>query len=113
MGYLLIYNGSIAFVVTALYLAAAGHATLATRILPRWTGWLAYTATVLCVLSIPAMYGGPAASGRFYNAGGWGPAMITNFPPLLWFLVVGIFLMRKPYATDAPAGQGDKSPADR
>jgi hypothetical protein len=113
MGYLLIYNGSIAFVVTALYLAAAGYATLATRILPRWTGWLAYTATVLCVLSIPAMYGGPADSGRFYNAGGWGPAIIANFPPLLWFLVVGIFLMHKPHAIAEPAGKGDNSPTDR
>jgi len=43
MGYLLIYNGSIAFVMTAVFLAAAGYATLATGFLPRWTGWLACT----------------------------------------------------------------------
>jgi hypothetical protein len=41
MGYLLIYNGSIAFVMTALYMGTAAFATLATGILPRWTGWLA------------------------------------------------------------------------
>ncbi len=95
MGYLLIYNGSIAFVMTALYLAAAGYATFATGILPRWTGWLAYVATALCVVSIPAMFGGPADPTRFYNAGGWGAAVIANFPPLLWFLVVGIVLVRR------------------
>jgi hypothetical protein len=107
MGYLLIYNGSIAFVMTALYLAAAGYATLATRILPRWTGWLAYAATVLCVVSIPAMYGGPADPARFYNAGGWGPAIIANFPPLLWFLVAGIFLIRKRHSVAVTAEHRD------
>jgi len=95
MGYLLIYNGSIAFVMTALFLATAGYATFATGILPRWTGWLAFAATVLCVMSVPAMYGGPVDTARFYNAGGWGAAIIANFPPLLWFLVVGILLIRK------------------
>jgi hypothetical protein len=95
IGYLLIYNGSIAFVMTGLFLAAAGYATFATRILPRWTGWLAYAATALCVLSIPAMYGGPVDTAGFYNAGGWGPVIIANFPPLLWFLVAGILLFGK------------------
>ena len=95
MGYLLIYNGSIAFVMTAFFLAVAGYATFATKILPRWTGWLAYIATLLCVLSIPAMYYGPVDPSGFYNAGGWGAAIIANFPPLLWFLMVGISLIRK------------------
>lgn len=95
MGYLLIYNGSIAFIMTALFLAAAGYATFATSILPRWTGWLAYTAALLCVACIPAMYVGPVDTAGFYNAGGWGAALIANFPPLSWFLVVGILLIRK------------------
>jgi len=95
MGYLLIYNGSIAFIMTAFFLGAAGYATFATGVLPRWTGWLAYAATLLCVMSIPAMYVGPVDTGGFYNAGGWGAAIIANFPPLLWFLVVGILLLRQ------------------
>jgi hypothetical protein len=107
MGYLLIYNGSIAFVMTALYLAAVGYATLATRILPRWTGWLAYAAAVLCVVCIPAMYGGPADPAGFYNAGGWGPAIVASFPPLLWFLVASIFLIRKPRGVAVTAKHED------
>ena len=95
MGYLLIYNGSIAFIMTALFMAAAGYATLATGILPRWTGWLAYAASVLCLVCIPARYVGPVDPTRFYNAGGWGAAIIANFPPLIWFLSVGILLVRK------------------
>jgi hypothetical protein len=94
MGYLLIYNGSIAFVMTALFLAAAGYATFATQILPRWTGWLAYAATALCVMAIPAMYGGAVDPRGLYNAGGLGPAVIASFPPLMWFLAVGLVLIR-------------------
>ena len=94
MGYLLIYNGSIAFVMTGFFMGVAGYATFAVKILPRWTGWLAYIAALLCALAIPAMYFGPVDTSGFYNAGGWGAALIANFPPLLWFLSVGILLIR-------------------
>lgn len=102
MGYLLIYNSSIAFVVTGLYMGTVGAATLAGGILPRWTAWLALASAVLCVLAIPAMYGGPADTAAFYNAGGWGAALIANFPPLLWFLAVGIMLVRRSSPTPKP-----------
>jgi hypothetical protein len=94
MGYLLIYNSSIAFVMTALYMGTAAVATLATGILPRWTGWLAAMSAALCVLAIPAMYSGPADPTGFYNAAGWGAALAANVPPLLWFLAVGVVLVR-------------------
>lgn len=112
MGYLLIYNGSIAFVMTGFYLAATGYATLATHILPRWTGWLAYLAAALCVASIPAMYGGPADPTHFYNAGGWGAALIANFPPLLWFLVAGLLLIRKPHPDTAAGAASTRRSSD-
>jgi hypothetical protein len=38
---------------------------------------------------------GPVNASGFYNAGGWGPAVIANFPPLFWFLGAGIVLIRK------------------
>ena len=94
-GTLLIYNGSIAFAITGLFMAAAGWATLDSGVLPRWTGWIAWISAVLCALSIPAMFAGPADASGFYNPGGWGPAIIANFPPLIWFLVVGIILIRQ------------------
>ena len=40
-GTLLIHNGSIAFAITGLFMAAAGWATLDSGVLPRWTGWIA------------------------------------------------------------------------
>lgn len=63
--------------------------------LPRWTGWLAHLAAALCLISVPAMFSGPVDAAGFYNAGGWGPAIIANFPPLMWFLVVGVVLIRR------------------
>lgn len=98
-GTLLIYNGSTAFVLTGLFVGAAGYATFATGVLPRWTGWIAYAAAALCAVSVPAMYAGPVDYTGFYNAGGWGPAIIANFPPLIWFLVVGIVMIRKSRTT--------------
>lgn len=95
-GTVLIYNGSIAFAITGLFLGAAGYATFATGVLPRWTGWVAYGGAALCAASVPAMYGGPVDFKGFYNAGGWGPALIANFPPAIWFLGASISLLRTP-----------------
>ena len=67
--------------------------------LPRWTGWLAYVATALCVISMADMYAGPLDYSGFWNPGGWGPAIVANFPLVLWFLVVGIVMVSKPKAT--------------
>ena len=94
-GTLLIYNGSIAFAITGLFLASAAWATFDSGVLPRWTGWLAVAGAVLCAASVPAMYGGPVNYTRFYNAGGWGPAIVANFPPMIWFLTVSVILIRR------------------
>ncbi len=94
-GTLLIYNGSTAFVITGMFLAAAGYATFATGVLPRWTGWVAYIGAALCAACVPAMFAGAVNYRGFYNPGGWGPTIIANFPPTLWFLVASISLIRK------------------
>ena len=94
-GTILIYNGSIAFAVTGFFLGVAGYATIKSGVVPPWTGWLAYIGAALCALCVPAMYAGPVNPAGFYNAGGWGPSIIANFPPLIWFLVVGVILIRQ------------------
>lgn len=101
-GTLLIYNGSIAFVITGLFLAAAGYATFATGVLPRWTGWVAYAGAALCAASVPAMYGGPVDYTGFYNPGGWGPVIIANFPPAVWFVIASISMIRTRKPIDTP-----------
>jgi hypothetical protein len=104
-GTLLIYNGSTAFALTGMFLASAGYATLATGVLPRWTGWVAYAGAALCVACIPAMYFGAVDSSGFYNAGGWGPAIIANFPPAIWFLIASILMIRKQGAVMSPSAR--------
>lgn len=94
-GTLLIYNGSTAFAMTAMFLAVAGYATFATGVLSRWIGVLAYVGAVLCVACVPAMYAGAVDYSAFYNAGGWGPAIIANFPPAIWFLAASVSLIRE------------------
>jgi hypothetical protein len=94
-GTLLIYNGSTAFAMTAFFLAVAGYATLSTGVLPRWTGWVAYVGAALCVACVPAMYAGPVDYTQFYNPGGFGPAIIANFPPAIWFIIASIAMLHK------------------
>ena len=94
-GTVLIYNGSIAFAVTALFMGSAGFAILSTNALPRWIGWLAWVSVILCFIAIPAMYGSVVDGERFYNAAGWGPSIIANVPPLIWFFAASIAMIRK------------------
>jgi hypothetical protein len=78
-----------------MFPAAAGYATFSTGVLPQWTGWVAYIGAALSVACIPAMYCGAVNSSGFYNAGGWGPAIIANFPPAIWFLIVSVLMIRR------------------
>ena len=104
MGYILIYNSSIAFAITGLFLGAAGWAAAATGVLPRWTRWIAYLGVVLCVAAVPSMYGGPADPAGFYNAAGWGPVVIANLPPAVWVVVTAVLLLRAPTPAFSEAG---------
>jgi hypothetical protein len=104
-GTLLIYNGSTAFVLTGMFLAAAGYATFSTGVLPRWTGSVAYVGAALCLACVPAMYFGAVNNGGLYNAGGWGPAIIANFPPAIWFLIASILMIRKQGAVMSPSAR--------
>ncbi|MDQ0662767.1 hypothetical protein QFZ35_001265 [Arthrobacter ulcerisalmonis] len=106
MGYLLIYNSSIAFVITALFIGAAGYGAAATGVLPPWTRWLAYGAVLLCMAAVPSMYGGPAEPRGFYNAAGWGPVLIANFPPVIWIVSASVLLLRRPTSVVQAASAG-------
>ena len=81
-GTLLIYNGAIALVITGSFLGAAGYATFATGVLPRWTGWLAYAGALLCAACIPAMYGGAVDFAVSTTLAAGGPSLSLTFRPL-------------------------------
>ncbi|MDP9985613.1 hypothetical protein J2S98_000757 [Arthrobacter oryzae] len=103
MAYLLIYNSSIAFAITGLFLGAAGWAAVATGVLPSWTRWVAYVGVVLCAAAVPSMYGGPLDPSGFYNTAGWGPVIIANLVPAVWFVLAAVLLLRRP--ASLPAGR--------
>jgi hypothetical protein len=81
----------------ALLLASAGSAILATRALPRWTGWVACAGAIITLVFVPTIYTGTDMNG-FYTATGWGPYVAT-FPTLIWIVIVGISMIRKREAT--------------
>ncbi|MDQ0824423.1 hypothetical protein QFZ60_000596 [Arthrobacter sp. B2I5] len=109
MGYMLIYNSSIAFAITGLFLGAAGWAAAATGVLPSWTRWVAYAGVLLCAAAVPSMYGGPLDPSGFYNAAGWGPVIIANLPPAVWFVLAAALLLR----SSAPVAASRRSRSER
>lgn len=96
MGYMLIYNSSIAFAITGLFLGAAGWSAAATGVLPRWTRWIACLGVLLCAAAVPSMYGGPLDPAGFYNPAGWGPVVVANLPPAVWVVLAAVLLLRGP-----------------
>ncbi|MEN3017356.1 MAG: hypothetical protein ABC612_08145 [Candidatus Methanosuratincola petrocarbonis] len=50
--------GAIGLIISAFFLASASYAILATRALPRWTGWVGYIGAILNVVAVPSIYGG-------------------------------------------------------
>ena len=85
--------GAIGLILAALLLASAGYATLATGVLHRWTGWVAYCAAVVNLAAAPSVLGGTVITG-FYTASGYAPS-IAQAAMLIWFLVASISMIVK------------------
>jgi hypothetical protein len=93
------------FLLTALFLVAVSYAILATRALPRWTGWLAVGIAVLDLVAVPAIFGGndfmEAGVAGVTTSAGW-YVYINNVMGLAfigWLISVGIAMIRlKPKA---------------
>lgn len=86
-GYILIYQ-SIGCVLIALFSAAMGYATMGTGVLPRWTGWIAYTTAILNLVAVPI--GLSIAPIAILTV-----AVIADFPLQIWLLIVSIVMIRK------------------
>jgi hypothetical protein len=85
--------GAVGLILGALFLASAGFAILATRALPRWTGWLAFVGALANLVAAPSIYAGSNVSG-FYTADGL-ITLIGLLPLLIWLFIVGIFMVAK------------------
>jgi Domain of unknown function (DUF4386) len=93
------------FILTALFLAAVSYAILATRALPRWTGWVGFGIAVLNLVAVPAIFGGndfmeAVVAGVTTSAGLYAYVSdVIGLAYIGWLLIVGISMMRvKPEA---------------
>ena len=93
------------FILTALFLASASYAILATRALQRWTGWVGFGIAILNLVAVPAIFGGndfmeAVVAGVTTSAGLYVYVSdIIGLAYIGWLLIVGISMMRvKPEA---------------
>jgi hypothetical protein len=61
-----------------------------TGILPRWTAWVGWIASLGAAAAIPAAFGGSGA----YSQVGPVPGLVQGIPGLAWLLVVSITMIR-------------------
>ena len=85
--------GALGLILSALMLASAGYATLATGVLHKWTGWFAYAAALMNLAVAPSILGGTNITG-FYTASGYAP-FIGQAAMLIWFLAASISMIVK------------------
>jgi hypothetical protein len=85
------FYGAIGLLMSALFLGSAGHASLATGALPKWTGWFAYAAAVANFAAAPSILLGPDY-GAFYTATGY-VTMIGQGLLVIWFLVASVSMI--------------------
>ncbi len=78
-------------IIMAMFMASAGYAILATRVLPRWLGWVACVSAIGNLVAVPAIYAGANASG-FYTADGL-VSLLSELPFLIWALATSISML--------------------
>ncbi len=83
--------GAMGLIIMALFMASAGYATLATRALPGWTGWVACASAIGNLVAVPAIYAGTNATG-FYTADGL-VSLMSELPFLVWALAASISMI--------------------
>jgi hypothetical protein len=87
--------GSGALFLMSLFMAVGGYAGVASRALPRWSGWVAYLCALGCLAFVPSMFVSSPDFTRFYNPIGWGPIIAECLPLTVWMIMVGILMIRK------------------
>jgi len=86
-----VFYGAIGLIMSALLLASAGYATLATAVLPRWIGWVAYAGAVVNLVAAPSIFGGTDYTG-FYTASGY-VTFIAQGAMVIWLLIASISML--------------------
>ena len=95
-----VFYGAIGLVMVALLLSSAGYAILATGVLPKWTGWVAFASAVVSLVAAPSIYGGTDYT-SFYSASGW-ITYIAQLTFVIWFLIASVSMIMKRGAVAPP-----------
>ncbi|CAM5456270.1 hypothetical protein GCM10010329_33320 [Streptomyces spiroverticillatus] len=90
----MLLHGSVARLLTAVLLTAAGYAILRSGVLPRWTGHWAYAVAAVNLAFVPSLFFGTDAA-DFYSAVGWGNTALTAALLVYWALAVGVAVLRR------------------
>ena len=107
--------GVIGFIMTALFLASASYAILATRALPGWIGWMGYVVAILNLAAVPTIYGGndfmeaTVAGGGTASSGFFSYATsITGLAFLVWLFIASIsmIVVKREAVAPTPVHQG-------
>jgi Na+/phosphate symporter len=85
--------GAIGLIMSALLLASAAYATLATGVLPRWTGWFAFAGAAANLAAAPSILGGTDFT-AFWSAPGY-VTFVAQLAMTVWFLVASVSMLRK------------------
>ncbi len=86
-----VFYGAIGLIMVALMLASAGFAILATGVLPKWTGWIAFASAAVSLIAAPSIYGGTDYT-SFYSASGW-VTYIAQLTFVIWFLIASVSML--------------------
>ena len=89
----MLLHGSVARLLTAILLFAAGSAILRSGVLPAWTGRAAHAVALINLAFVPSLFFGTDAA-DFYSAVGWGNTALTAALVVYWALAVGVVLLR-------------------
>lgn len=84
---------AVGLIPEAFMLAFVGYTTIATGIVPRWTGWVAYVGAVIVLADAPAIYMG--FNGLIYSGAIGLVAAGAEFWAPLWALLASISLIRR------------------
>jgi hypothetical protein len=85
--------GSIARLLTSVFMMAIGYATFKVRIFPVWTSILALIISITNIVFIPSMFFGTDAR-QFYSAIGWGNSALTAGLFSYWVFIVSVMLVK-------------------
>ncbi|MER5931956.1 hypothetical protein [Streptomyces sp. NPDC002054] len=89
----MLLHGSVARLLTAITLFAAGHAIRHGGVLPRWTAHTAYAVAAVNLAFVPSLFFGTDAA-EFYSAVGWGNTALTGALVVYWASAVGVAVRR-------------------